>query len=270
MAGALLADGDRIAFDTVMSGPGVGALRVFTPFLGTGETPLVAELPGDSWAAYGAPNVGPGLKDIFTKLAGAFGGAAATQQLQQQYGINLDRDVFGWIGDIGLFLRGSDKASLEGGVVIKATNADNMRAAFGKLVGLVQSQGGQKVEPVKLKGAAAAFKIDQTDLGKPVIIARSDDRVVVGVGEAAAADGLAPAEKLGDSELYKQGKEALDDFEPTLLVSMPDVIKAVEASGDTDEDWAQAKPYLEAFTVIASGGSLKDDELRSRAAVGLK
>ena len=62
MAGALLADGDRIAFDTVMSGPGVGALRVFTPFLGTGETPLVAELPGDSWAAYGAPNVGPGLK----------------------------------------------------------------------------------------------------------------------------------------------------------------------------------------------------------------
>ena len=270
LAGALLADGDRIAFDTVMSGPGVGALRVFTPFLGTGETPLVAELPGDSWAAYGAPNVGPGLKSIFTNVAGAFGGAAATQQLQQQYGINLDRDVFGWIGDIGVFLRGSDKASLEGGLVIKATNADNMRAAFGKIVGLVQSQGGQKVTPVKLKGAAAAFKVDQTDLGKPVIIARSDDRVVIGVGEAAAADGLAPAEKLGDSELYKQAKEALEDFEPTLLVSMPDVIKAVDATGDTDADWAEAKPYLEAFTVIASGGSLKDEELKSRVAVGLK
>ena len=42
MAGALLADGDRIAFDTLMSGPGVDALRVFTPFLGTGETPLVS------------------------------------------------------------------------------------------------------------------------------------------------------------------------------------------------------------------------------------
>ena len=91
-----------------------------------------------------------------------------------------------------------------------------MRAAFGKIVGLVQSQGGQKVTPVKVKGAAAAFKVDQTDLGKPVIIARSDDRVVIGVGEAAAADGLAPAEKLGDSELYKQAKEALEDFEPTL------------------------------------------------------
>ena len=51
---------------------------------------------------------------------------------------------------------------------------------------------------------------------------------------------------------------------------MPDVIKAVDATGDTDADWAEAKPYLEAFTVIASGGSLKDDELKSRVAVGLK
>jgi hypothetical protein len=270
MAGALLVDGDRIAFDTLMSGPGVGALRVFAPFLGTGETPLVADLPGDSWGAYGAPNVGPGLKSVFTRLSGALGGAAAAQQLQQQYGIDLERDVFGWIGDIAIFVRGTDKASVEGGLVIKATNADNMRSAFGKLVGLIQSQGGQKVTPVKVKGAAAAFAVDQTDLGKKVIIARSDDRVVVGVGEAATADGLAPAEKLGDSELYAQAKEALDDFEPTFLLSMPDVIKAVDASGDADADWAKAKPYLEAFTVIASGGSLKGDELRSRAAAGLK
>jgi Protein of unknown function (DUF3352) len=270
MAGALLADGDRIAFDTLMSGPGVGALRVFAPFLGTGETPLVADLPGDSWGAYGAPNVGPGLKSIFTQLAGAFGGAAATQQLQQQYGINLDRDVFGWIGDIAIFVRGSDKASLEGGLVIKATNADNMRSAFGKLVGLIQSEGGQKVSPVKVKGAAAAFSVQQTDIGKPVIIARSEDRVVVGVGAAATADGLAPADKLGDSELYAQGKAALEDFEPTLLLSMPALIKAVDASGETDADWVKAKPYLEAFTVIASGGSLEDEELKSRVAAGLK
>jgi hypothetical protein len=270
MAGALLANGDRIAFDTLMSGPGVGALKLFAPFFGTGETPLVADLPGDSWAAYGAPNVGPGLKGIFTTVAGAFGGAAATQQLQQQYGIDLERDVFGWIGDIAIFVRGTDKATVNGGLVIKATNAGNMRSAFGKLVGLIQSQGGQKVAPVRVKGAAAAFKVDQTDVGKPVIIARSDDRVVVGVGEDAAADGLAPAEKLGDSELYAQGKEALEDFEPTLLLSMPELIKAVDAFGDTDADWAKAKPYLEAFTVIAGGGSLEDEKLRSRLSAGLK
>ena len=152
LAGSLQANGDRIAFDTLMSGPGVGALKAFAPFLGTGKTPLVSELPGDSWAAFGAPNVGPGLKSIFDRVAGAFGGAAAAQQLQQQYGLNLDRDVFGWIGDIAIFVRGSDKASLEGGLVIKATNPANMRGAFGKLVGLIQSQGGQKVTPCQGQG----------------------------------------------------------------------------------------------------------------------
>ena len=40
--------------------------------------------------------------------------------------------------------------------------------------------------------------------------------------------------------------------------------------GETDADCAKAKPYLEAFSVIASGGSFKDDEVRSRVAAGLK
>jgi hypothetical protein len=271
MGGALLADGDRIAFDTLMRGPGVTALRAsFGPLLGSGETPLVSELPGDAWGAYGAPNVGPSLKTLFTRVAGALGGAAATQQLQQQYSINLNRDVFGWIGDIAIFVRGSDKASLEGGLVVKATNADNMRGAFGKLVGLVQSQGGQKLSPVKVKGAAAAFELSRTDLGKPVLIARSEDRFVVGVGEAATADGLSPAEKLGDSELYGAAKSALGDLEPTFLLSMPELVKAIKASGEADADFAQAKPYLDAFTVIASGGSFEDDELKSRLVAGLK
>ena len=59
-----------------------------------------------------------------------------------------------------------------------------------------------------------------------MIIARSDDRVVVGVGEAAASAALAPASKLGDSELYGQAKHLLDDPDPTLLLSMPDLVKA--------------------------------------------
>jgi hypothetical protein len=270
MSGALLADGDRIAFDTIMRGSGVKSLGALGPFFGTGSTPLIAELPGDSWAAYGAPNVGPGLKSLFTRVAGAFGGAAATQQLQQQYGIDLERDVFGWIGDMGLFVRGSGK-SLDGGLVIEATNAENMRNAFGKIVGLIQSQGGKKLSPVKVKGAAAAFSLGPVgEIDTPAFIARSDDRVVIGVGEKATADALAPASKLGDSELYGQAKDLLDDVDPTLLLSMPDLVKAVDASGDTDADWQKAKPYLEAFTVIASGGRLDDDELQSRAVAGLK
>jgi hypothetical protein len=94
--------------------------------------------------------------------------------------------------------------------------------------------------------------------------------VVVGVGEAATSAALAPASKLRDSELYGQAKDLLDGPSPTLLLSMPDLVKAIEASGSADADFAKAKPYLDAFSVIASGGSLKDDELKSRAVAGLR
>ena len=155
--------------------------------------------------------------------------------------------------------------------MIEARNPANMQGAFGKLVGLLQSQGGQKVNPIKVKGAAIAFSAGSTELGKPVVLARSDDRVVAALGEAAAAEALAPAQKLADGELFKEAKEILDDdFEPAFLLSMPDLLAAIESMGETDADYAKAKPYLEAFSLIVSGGSFKDDEIRSRLAAGLK
>ena len=271
LSGALLADEDRIAFDTLTRGKGVDALKTFGPLTGTGSTPLLGELPGDAWVALGAADVGPSVKSIFTKVAGAFGGAAATQQLQSQYGIDLERDVFSWIGDMAVFARNTTKADIDGALVIEATNPGNMQSAFGKLVGLLQSQGGQKVTPIKVKGAELAFRTGSTDLGKPAVIARSDDRVVVAVGESAAAEALAPAQKLADGELFKEAKDILDDdLEPAFLLSMPDLVAAIESMGEADADFAKAKPYLDAFSLIVSGGTFKDDEVRSRVAAGLK
>jgi hypothetical protein len=246
-------------------------MKAFGPLTGTGSTPLLGELPGDAWVALGAADVGPSIKAIFTQVAGAFGGAAATAQLQQQYGINLERDVFSWIGDMAVFARNTTRADVDGALVIEARNPTNMKAAFGKLVGLLQSQGGQKVSPVDVKGAAQAFRAGSTDLGKPVVLARSDDRVVAAIGESAASAALAPAQKLADSELFGQAKEILDDdMEPAFLLSMPQLLAAVESMGETDADYEQAKPYLEAFSVIASGGTFEDDEVSSRFAAGLK
>ena len=103
------------------------------------------------------------------------------------------------------------------------------------------------------------------------MLARSDDRVVAALGESAAAEALAPAQKLADSALFKEAKDILDDdLEPAFLLSMPDMLAAIESMGEADADYQKAKPYLEAFSVIVSGGSFKDDEFRSRLAAGLK
>jgi hypothetical protein len=271
VGGALVASGDRIAFDTLTRGKGINAIKAFLPLTGTGSTPLLGELPGDAWVALGAAEVGPSIRSIFTRVAGAFGGAAATQQLQQRYGIDLERDVFSWIGDIALYARGTTRAAIDGALVIEATNPRNMHNAFGKLVGLIQSQGGQKVNPIKVKGATIAFASRNTDIGKPAVLARSDDRVVVALGPAAAAEALAPADKLADSELFKSGTEILGgDQAPAFLLSMPDLLTAIESMSKPDAGYAKAKPYLQAFSVIVSGGSSKQDEVRSRVAAGLK
>jgi hypothetical protein len=271
VGGALLADGDRIAVDSITRGKGVKALKALGPLAGTGSTPLLGELPGDAWVAFGAADVGPSFKHVFDSVAGALGGTVAAQQLKRQYGIDLDRDVFSWIGDIALYARHTTRADIDGALVIEATNPTTMRTAFGKLVGLIQSQGGQKVTPIRVKGAAAAFKAGSTDLGKPVVLARSDDRVVVALGASAAAEALAPAAKLGDSELFGQAKSILGgDLQPAFLLSMPDLLSAIQSMGKPDAGFAKAKPYLDAFSVLSSGGSLKGDEARSRVAAGLK
>lgn len=50
---------------------------------------------------------------------------------------------------------------------------------------------------------------------------------------------------------------------------MPAVVQLVSAS-DPDPDFAKAKPYLDAFRLIAAGGELDGDTARSRFVAGLK
>ncbi len=51
---------------------------------------------------------------------------------------------------------------------------------------------------------------------------------------------------------------------------MDPIVKLVDATGDTDADWEQARPYLEALGVITSGGKADGDRVQSRVAVTLK
>lgn len=271
VAGAFLADGDRLALDTVMTGEGAGVLKSFGLLTATGTTPLLAELPGDAWAAAGAPQVGRSLKGVFDRVAGALGGAVAAQQLRESTGLDLEEDVFGWMGDVALFVRGSSKADLEGGLVIQSTDEARSTRAFGKFAGLARTQEHQDVQPAQVAGADAAFRVTNSDLDRPVVLARGNGRVVLAYGERAAADGLKPAQRLGDADVFAQAKSTLGgDYEPAFLVSMPAVLAAVEKAGHADPGYARAKPYLEALSVIAGGNQSEDKRVRSRVAVGLK
>ncbi len=96
----------------------------------------MGELPGDAWGAFATPKLGEWRKSLFSTFAGAIGGAAVAAQFKQATGLDLQQDVFSWIGDAGVFVRGADMATLDGALVISSTDDARAEAAFTKFVGL--------------------------------------------------------------------------------------------------------------------------------------
>ena len=143
-------------------------------------------------------------------------------------------------------------------------------AAYGKLVGLARTRGGLDPQPVRVAGADAAFDLGLPDAPRPFVFARGHGKVVLAYGRTAAAEALAPSHTLGDSATYQDAKDALDGAEPSLVVSMPAVVALAEAANGSDPDFRKAKPYLDAFDVIASGAEQDGDKTRSRFVAGLR
>lgn len=271
LMGSFAANGERLALDMSISAKGAGALGAFGNLYSAGSTPLLKDLPGDAWGAFGAPHYGQTLKATLDAYAGLFGGAAARQQLESQFGIDLDEDVLSWIGDVAFFVRGDSLESLDGGLVIKVTDEGKAARGFGKLVGLLQSAGGVRAKPVSVEGAETAFAIQNASLPKGIILARSREKVVAAYGLQAAVAALNPRSKLGDSDVWQQATDALeDDMEPSLLVAVPPILALVESSGGADADWAKVKPYLEAYDVFALGSKGSDGGAPIRFAAGLR
>ena len=161
--------------------------------------------------------------------------------------------------------------SIEGGAVIEVTDAAKAKAAFGKLIGLAQSRGGAQTKPITIDGAETAFEAALPGAPKSIVAARSEDRVVIAYGREAAADALSPTDKLGDSDTYAEAKSVLGgDVEPGFLISIPAVVELASAASGGDPEFEKAKPYLEAFNVLAGGSSRDGDRARSRFAAGLK
>jgi hypothetical protein len=273
LVGSFSADADRLALDmAVDTEGGGGSLGALGDLYSTGNTPLLKELPGETWAAFGSPKYGQSIKAALDQYAGLFGGAAAREQLKNQLGIDLDEDILSWIGDVAFFVRGDTVQTIDGGVVIQVTDSAKAEKGFNKLIGLLQSAGGVSAKPVSIDGAKTAFQVSDPSIPKPIVIARSDEKVVGTYGAEAAKAALNPQSRVEDSDTWAAAKDALgvDGMEPGMFVAMPPILSLVESSGEADPGYEKAKPYLEAYDVFAIGATSSGDGGRARIAAGLK
>ena len=266
LAGAFAADGERLTVEVRSE----GGDQVLGPWFAAGATPLVRELPADAWVAGGTADAGAALRSAIDGVAGAFGGIAVRRQLQRESGLDLDRDLLDWIGDTAFFVRGATPVAMEAGLVIQPSDESRAADAFGRLVGAIQRALEVDARPVDISGADQAFALRNAAAPRPIVLARGAGLVVATFGLDAAEAALAPGDRLGDTEEYAEA-EALVGMEPSLLVSMPDVLELADAAGAGGEpDFIEIRPYLEAVGVIAAGAAADGEGATSRVAAGLR
>lgn len=266
------------------------------------------ELPGASWLAAGLGNVGgaqgsglSGLRSLLS-LASTLGApAAGSGVLSPSAGqvtlsvkgllegiatpLNLlgantaeaRRDYLSWMGEVGVFARGTSVLELKGAAVIDSTDPAASRAAVGKLASALNASGAE-ASPASIPGTEAAVEAKITGLPITLVIAdgRSADgraKFVLGLGESSITEALNPSSPMSGSSAYTAAQTALGEgIKPSVSVDFASLLGLLEGVGlSEDPTVSPFVPFLRNSTTLAGGGkSLGEGVERLRFVLGLQ
>jgi hypothetical protein len=231
-------------------------------FFGQGSD-LLTELPSDSWLATAQTEFGQVLDFFVGAFAGVAGGRdAVEQQFKAATGLDLQRDVIDWMGDFGVFVRGTSVAELDGALVIETKDEQASGRFLDAIERLARTQGGGQIEVAPRGGGGFTATIQ----GVPQAIHAFQEggRVVFAYGDRAASDAVDPGETLGDAPEFTDARDSLGDYEVSMFVLMQPIFDLVDSTESAnDADWQEAKPYLEPLDALVGGTSGEGDELKS-------
>jgi hypothetical protein len=221
---------------------------------------LLTELPADSWVALAQTDLGK-LVDSYADSFGAFlgGREGVERQFKAATGLDLQRDVIDWMGDFGVFVRGTTVDKLDGALVIETSD----EAASGRfLAGVKRVASGQGA---RVRRRSGGFELILPDAPKPIHAFQQDGRVVFAYGDAAARDAVASGERLGDSADFTSARDSLgDDYQVSMFVLAKPILDLVDStSSASDSGWQRARPYLEPLTALVAGTRGDGDSVRS-------
>jgi hypothetical protein len=235
------------------------------------STPLLGEVPADSWLAIGAPDFGTTLKSLISVFGGILGGEEQLkQQLRSSTGLDLDRDVLSWIGDVAIFVNGDSKRSIGGGLVIQSKDPATSRQALTKLAAFAARSGDATVSAAQA-GQARGYRLRMKSAPKGVYMLQSGDKVAVAYGLGAAKAAFGGSAGLAASAGFNEAAGKLGDaYAPSLYLSVPPILRLAESFGAHSADYAKAKPYLTIFDYVISGSAKADSQAASRTRIGFK
>jgi hypothetical protein len=224
---------------------------------------VLGDLPGDSWMAIGQKDLGKLIDFYVDAFAQAVGGRdAIVGQVKAATGLDLQQDILSWMGDYGIFVRGTSLASLDGALVVQTSDEAKSRRFLAALERLAKTQSQGNGE---FRARSGGFTLAIPDVPKPIHAFVQDGKVVFAYGDAAAKDAVDSGDKLGDSPDFTSATDSLGgDYNVSAYVLMKPILDLVDSTSASDDaDWQNAKPYLEPINSLVAGTSGSGDDLMS-------
>lgn len=236
---------------------------------------IAGQLPADSWLAMAQPDLGKTLDkyvDIFGAQLGGRGNVE--QQFESTTGLNLRDDVLSWMGDWGVFVRGTSVSELGGALIVETSDEEKSGRVIDTIARFASqsADAGEQVGPLDLPGGGEGVTLRTPDVPQPIHLFQQDGKVVLAYGDDAAADAVSPGQSLADTADFAQAEDALGgDYNVSFYLAVEPILALVDSTGaGADAEWAQAKPYLEPLGALVGGAQEDGDKLRSAFGVTVK
>jgi Protein of unknown function (DUF3352) len=236
---------------------------------------LLGSLPAKSVAAFAAADFGDRFEEALDQIdTNGIPGEVPPGKFKstlKEAGIEVDR-IAGSIGDLGVFAEGSSESSLAGAAVLTTKDAREAKNAVSNVGLLLRASGtpGVTVIPAIPDGA---FSVRSPDLGRRLVIAARDRRIVIAYGVPAAFRGLGgnSDQSLADNPVYKEAVSALGGTPISGFADGPAALKLATALIPTDDEegFREAKPYLAKIEYLAIGTGSSGDLATAKLIAGI-
>ena len=168
------------------------------------------------------------------------------------------------MGDFSLFVSGESVSELSGALVVETSDPANSSKTLKAIERLASSASdGTRVQPLGIPGEG--FQLTSPDVPQPVYAYQRDGHVVIAYGEQAAKDALDAPQRLTDSSEFKAATDALGDgYDVSIWLAVKPLLKLVDSTpAGLDDEWRQARPYLEPLGALVSGAKQDGDRVSS-------
>jgi uncharacterized protein DUF3352 len=267
VAAALDAEPGLLRLDSAAFGNGGG-----TAAAGSGASAL-AGLPGDAWLGLGVGELGrtvTGLIDRVSQSNGlaAVGIQAVLGQAQSTLGLDIRRDLLGWMGDAGVFVTGAPGDQAQAALVVASKDPAATRRAVAAFEKLARGNGGS-VSALHAAGVDQGFAVGRGG-GKPdLLVAAAGDKFVLAGGRTALDQAISPDGRLGDAPAFKDAAAKLSSgVEPSFFLDVQK-LNGLASAARGDAHARDLEQRLRAFGAVVGGAKRDGDVTRGETVATL-